>query len=248
MARIDHLLEKLDDDDDVAITPQADERPQSNTGDMTSNAVDTATAENTVINNLANPESPVLSNSADHANENAILNLTEEGIAEDAIGNPFGKTSDDAGNDMVEDDQSRKTVPPAQAQALADIATAIYQARQKAVDTVVANTNQNNTVPFDMGVLSATIADEVRCAVSAVMIAELPQMVRDAVSQAIRSLPADARGQSTPTTVNPSATKSVATRKTAAPKKPVAKKARTRKAGTKKRTDKKATGKTTPST
>ena len=127
-----------------------------------------------------------------------------------------------------------KQAPPDQTQALADIATAIYQARQQAVDTVVADASQNNAVPFDMDVLSAAVADEVRRTVSAVMIAELPQMVRDAVGEAIRALPADARGQSTPTTGNPSTAKSVTTRKTAAIKKAVAKKTRTKKAGTKK--------------
>ena len=99
-----------------------------------------------------------------------------------------------------------------------------------------------------MALLSATVADEVRRTVSAVMIAESPQMVRDAVSEAIRSLPADAHGQSTPTTVNPSTAKSVTTRKTATTKKTVAKKARTKKAGSKKRPQKKATDKTAPST
>ena len=102
-----------------------------------------------------------------------------------------------------------KTASPDQAKALADIAEAIYQAQQQAVDTVVADANQNNTVPFDMDVLSATVVDEVRRTLSAVMIAELPQMVRDAVSEAIRALPADARGQSIPTTGNPSAAKTV---------------------------------------
>ena len=58
MARIDHLLKKLDEDDDVAITPLADEGPQSNTGNMTGDAGDTATADTTAIDNSANPDSP----------------------------------------------------------------------------------------------------------------------------------------------------------------------------------------------
>ena len=42
---------------------------------MTGNAIDTATADNIAIDNLANPDSPILSNAADHANENAILDV-----------------------------------------------------------------------------------------------------------------------------------------------------------------------------
>ena len=248
MARIDHLLKKLNNDDDVAAATLADEGPKLNARNMTSNPINTVTADNSAIDNLANPESPVLSNAVDYANENAKLDVAEDGTVEDRAGNPFGETDDDANDDMFLDDQSGKTVPSDQAQALADIAEAIYQAGQQAVDTVVLDANQNTTVPVDMAVLSATVADEVRRTVSAVMIAELPQMVRDAVSEAIRSFPADARGQSTPTTVNPSTAKSVTTRKTATAKKTVAKKARTKKAGSKKRPQKKATDKTAPST
>jgi len=256
MARIDHLLKKLDEDDDVAIAPLADEGPQSNTGNMTGDAGDTATADTITIDNLANPDSPVLSDVADHANENAILDVAVDGLAEDTADKPFSKTGDNANDDIIDetsdkifaDDQSGQTIPSDQTQALADIAAAIYQARQQAVDTVVADASQNNAVPFDIDVLSAAVADEVRRTVSAVMIAELPQMVRDAVGEAIRALPADVRGQSTPTTGNPSTAKSVAARKTAAIKKAVAKKAvakktGTKKAGTKKPAAKKATSK-----
>ena len=101
-----------------------------------------------------------------------------------------------------------------------------------------------------MDVLSAAVADEVRRTVSAMMIAELPQIVRDAVSEAIRALPADARDQSVPATGNPSTTKSGAARKTAVKKKTgtkkaVAKKTRTKKAGAKKPTAKKTAAKKT---
>ena len=221
MARIDHLLKKLDDDDDVTITPRADKGPQSNTGDMPSNAIDTVTADNTAIDSPSNPESPVLSNASNHANENAILNAAEAGMAEKTAEQPFRKPGYDASDDQFGNDQPGKTVPSNQAHALAEIAAAIYQAGQEAVDTGVADANQNNTVPFDVDVLSATVADEVRRTVSAVMIAELPQMVHDAVSAAVRSLPADASGQSTPNTINPSPVISVSTRKAAATKKVV---------------------------
>ncbi len=256
MARIDHLLKKLDEDDDVAIAPLTDEGPQSNTGTMTGDAGDTATADTITIDNPANPDSPVLSDVADHANENAILDVAVDGLAEDTADKALSKIGDNANDDVIDetsdkifaDDQSGQTIPSDQTQALADIAAAIYQARQQAVDTVVADASQNNAVPFDMDVLSAAVADEVRRTVSAVMIAELPQMVRDAVGEAIRALPADVRGQSTPTTGNPSTAKRVAARKTAAIKKAVAKKAvakktGTKKAGTKKPAAKKATSK-----
>ena len=248
MARIDHLLKKLDDNDDVAVTRLADEGPQSNKVDAARNAIDIATCDNIATDNLANSESPILYNAADHANENAIQDVAEGGTGEGAPRKPLGKTDDDAGDDKFADYQSGQTVPSDQAQALADIAAAIYQAGQQAVDNVVADTNQDNTVSFDMDVLSAAVADEVRRTVSAVMIAELPQMVRDAVSEALRSLPADSLGQLTPTTVNPSTAKSMTTAKTTATKKAVAKKARTKKAGSKKRPNKKAAGKTAPST
>ena len=260
MARIDHLLKKLDEDDDVAIAPLVDEGPQSNTGNMTGDAGDTATADTITIDNLANPDSPVLSDVADHANENAILDVAVDGMAEDTADKALSKIGDNANDDITDgafdetsdkifaDDQSGQTITSDQTRALADIAAAIYQARQQAVDTVVADASQNNAVPFDMDVLSAAVADEVRRTVSAVMIAELPQMVRDAVGEAIRALPADVLGQSTPTAGNPSTAKRVAERKTAAIKKAVAKKAvakktGTKKAGTKKTAAKKATSK-----
>ena len=256
MARIDHLLKKLDEDDDVAITPRAGEGPQSNTGNMTGDAGDTTTADTITIDNLANPNSPVLSDVADHANENARLDVAVDGMAEDTADKAFSKTGDNASDDAIDDtsdkifanDQPVQTAPPDQIQALADIATAIYQARQQTVDTVIADASQNSAVPFDMDLISAAVADEVRRTVSAVMIAELPKIVRDAVGEAIRTLPADARGQSTPTIGNPSVAKSVTPHKTATIKKAgtekaIAKKTGAKKAGSKKPTVKKATSK-----
>ena len=262
MARIDHLLQKLDEDDAVTIAPLAGKGAQSNKGDMAGNAGYIKPADTTAIDNPANPDSPVLSDAADHANENAMLDVALDGTAEDTPDQPFSKTGDSAGDDVIDDtndeifadDQSGETAPPDQTQALSDIAAAICQARQKAVDTDAVNANQNSAVPFDMTVLSAAVADEVRRTVTAVMIAELPQMVRDAVGEAIRALPADARGQSMPTNGNPPKAKSVTARKNAAAKKAVAKKAvakktRTKKSGTKKLASKKApVKKTAPST
>lgn len=263
MARIDQLLKKLDQDDDVAIAPPPVEGPQfevpqPDTEHMTGDAGHTETADNITTDNLANPDSHVLSDAADHADENAILDVAVDGVAEDTAGKPFGETdnaatdtatdtaTDNVSDNLFVDDQPGKTAADDQTQALADIAAAIYQARQQAVDTVVADASQNNTAPFDMDALSATVADEVRRTVSAVITAELPKMVRDAVGEAIRTLPADARHQPAPTTGIRSAAKKGTARKTAAIKKAVAKKAGTKKAGAKKPAAKKAAGKTTP--
>ena len=253
MARIDHLLKKLDEDDDVTIAPLTDEGPQSNKGNIAGNASDTTTADTIEIGNPANPESPVLSDSADPANENVILEVSADGTAEDAAFKPFSETChsasddiiDDTSDEMFADDHLGETEPPNQTQALADIAAAIHQARQKAVDTVVADASQNNAVPFDMDVLSAAVADEIRRTVSKVMIAELPQMLRDAVGETVLALKADALGQSTSISGNPSTSKSVTARKTAATKKAMAKKTRAKKAGTRKLAAKKAPAKKT---
>ena len=197
---------------------------------MTGDAGGTATAKTKAIDNPANPDSPVLSDAADHANKK-ILDVAPDSMAEDTVidvnktgDNTSDEVTDEISNEIFAVAQPGETTPPDQIQALADIATAIYQARQQAVDTIVADASQNNAVPFDMDALSAAVADEVRRTVSEVMIAELPQMIRDAVGEAIHALSADVRGQSTPTTGNPSTAKRVTARKTAAIKKAVAKK------------------------
>ena len=189
MARIDHLLKKLDEDEEVTTAPQLEKSLNSNIEDQTSDA--------------------------------------------------FGKTADGNSDDMIGDGQKGKKPRPDQTQALADIAEAIYQAQHQTVDTVAAGASQNNSTPLDMEVLSATVADEVRRTVSAVMIAELPQLVRNAVGEEIRALPVNALGQSKPTVDKSSATETVPTRKTAATKKFGVKKV-----GSKKTVTKKASGKT----
>ena len=249
MARIDHLLKKLDEVEDVADKPLADEGPQSNMEKVTVDDSHTATAQNIATDNLANTDSTVLSDAANSASVSPMLNVAVGGIAEDMADKPFSETgheasnnaTDDASNDMRADDQPAETASRDQTQALADIAEAIYQSQQQSVDTVNADARQNNGATLDMDVLSATVADEVRRTVSAVMAAEIPKMVREAVGEAFRALPADARVQSASTTGNPSRAKSVDARKTANTKKALAKKA-----GTKKSTSKKATNKTVP--
>ena len=223
MARIDQLLEKLDENNDVAIAPLAEQGSGSNTGNKTSNASHTATQNNLATDNPANPDRPVLPDAADKA-----------------FSETSNKASNDASDDMFANDQTGEA-PPNQTQALADIAEAIYQARKQVVDGDVAYAIQNNAAPLDMNALSATVADEVRRSVSAVIIAELPQMVRDAVGEAIRALPVDSGGHFTLTNVNPSTAKEVTPRQTVAISKTA--KARTKKAKAKKAIDKKTPNK-----
>lgn len=226
MARIDQLIEKLDEKNEVTIAPLTEEGSGSNTRNMASNASHTATQNDLTTDNEANPDRQVLPDSADKASGEASDNA-----------------SNDANDDMSADDQTRKS-PPHQTQALADIAEAIYQARKQVVDGDVAHAIQNNAAPFDMNALSATVADEVRRTISAVIIAELPQMVRDAIGEAIRALPVDAGGHFTLTNVNPSTAKGVTPGQTVATSKTA--KAGTKKAGTKKAGAKKAIDKKPP--
>ena len=216
MARIDHLLRKLDEDEDVTTAPQLEKS----------------------------------------------IKLNEEDQASDAFDNAANGNS----NDMINDGQKLKEPRPDQTQALADIAEAIYQAQHQPVDIVAAGASQNNSTPLDMEALSITVADEVRRTVSAVMIAELPELVRNAVGEEIRALPVNALGQSKPTVDNPSAAETVTTRKTAATRKSEVKKVRGKKTVAKnasgktgqkkvsvrkpkpKQMEKKTTAKTTPST
>ena len=248
MARIDHLLKKLDEVEDVASKSLEDEGPQSNMENMTVDESHTATAQNIATDNPANTDSPVLSDAANYANGNPMLNIAADGIAEDAADKPSNEpghnvindTADDTSNDMRANDQPAETASRDQTQALADIAKAIYQSQQQSVDTVTKDAIQNNGANLDMDVLSATVADEVRRTVSAVMAAEIPEMVREAVGEAFRALPANASVQSTTAIGNASTTKNVAARKTATTKKAVAKKARAKKPATKKTTRKTA--------
>ena len=151
----------------------------------------------------------------------------------------FDSTADSNSDNMIDDGQKGEKPLPGQTQALADIAEAIYQAQHQTVDTVAADANKNNSTALDMEALSATVADQVRRTVSAVMIAELPSLVRNAVGEEIRALPPNALGQSKPIIDNPSAAETVSARKTAATRKSGAKKV-----GSKKTVAKKASGKT----
>jgi hypothetical protein len=133
-----------------------------------------------------------------------------------------------APNDTAADMQDDDPVQNDSVQALNDIAAAIHQAQQSQIDSYAPPADPDLAPALDMAVLSATIADEVRQSVSAMIAAEMPQMVRQAVVEAIREMPTAAPGQPTPK----------AARKTRAKpgtaKKPPAKKAVTKKATAKK--------------
>ena len=249
MARIDHLLKKLDEDDGVDIAQPLTKCLQPNNENVIGAVSDTVTSIDKTINNSLNPDKPVLSDDVTHVNVSAPLDVASGGTAGVAATKPLDKTGVHAGDDMLADDQQGREATPDQAQALADIATAIYQARRQTFDTVVADANPNNANPFDISELSAAVANEVRRTVSSVMTAELPKMVRDAVSEAIREFPTDTRGQSKSIINNQLTAKNVASRKTAAKKTPTKKAAKkktpTKKAAKKKTAAKKAAKKKT---
>jgi len=235
MARIDHLLKKLDEEDDAVITPPPANGPQTNTPDAADHANSTATDHPPVA---ARPD---LTDEADitspHESPDSAPDDTANNAETDII-----KTNNIQTDDIAADHPT-ETSSADQDQALADIAAAIYQARQQVVDTVVADASQNPAAPFDMDALSATVADEVRRTVSAVMTAELPQVVRDAVSEAIRTLPVDTSHQTKPAPGKTSPAKAGTKRKTSAIKKAVTKKAASKKPVAKKATVKKTASK-----
>ena len=231
MARIDHLLKRLDEEDDTVITPPPATGPGTNTPDAADHANSTATDHPPVA---ARPD---LTDEADITSPHELPDSAPDDTAINAETDNI-KTNNIQTDDIAADHPT-ETSSADQDQALADIAAAIYQARQQVVDTVVADASQNPAAPFDMDALSATVADEVRRTVSAVMTAELPQMVRDAVSEAIRTLPADTSHQPKPAPGKTSPAKAGTKRKTNAMKKAVTKKAANKKPVAKKATVKK---------
>ena len=231
MARIDHLLKKLDEEDDTVITPPPAKGPETNTPDAADHANSTATDHPPISNR------PDLTDEADIASPHESPDNAPDDTADNATTN-IVKTNNIQTGDIAADHPT-ETSSADQDRALADIAEAIYQARQQVVDTVVTEASQNPDAQFDMDALSATVADEVRRTVSAVMTAELPQMVRDAVSEAIRTLPADTSHQPKPAPGKTSPAKAGNKRETSAIKKAVTKKATSKKPVAKKATVKK---------
>jgi hypothetical protein len=141
---------------------------------------------------------------------------------------------DDAATDIQYDDPVQDDpIQNDSVQALNDIAAAIHQAQQNRIDSDAPPADPDLPPALDMAVLSATIADEVRHSVSAMIAAEMPLMVRQAVVEAIREMPTATPGQPTPKATKKTRAKPGTTKKTAA-KKTTAKKAVTKKAAAKK--------------
>ena len=196
MARIDNLLKKLDENEDVAIAPPSEKGPNPN--------------------------------------------------AEDPTVDAFDNSADSNSNEMSDDGKKDEKPRPDQTRALADIAEAIYQAQHQEIDNVAKDAIQNSSIPFDMDSLSATVADEVRRTVSAVMSAELPHLVRNAIGEELRALPANTFGQLNSVIGKQSAAKTNAARETAANIKSEGKKTRNKKTTAKNTSIKTSTKKLQP--
>ena len=148
---------------------------------------------------------------------------------------------DDAAAEMRDDDPLQNDpLQVGQTQALTDIAAAIHQAQQSHVDSDAPPAGPNLAPALDMAVLSATIADEVRHSVSEMIAAEMPQMIRQAVVEAIREMPTAAPGQPTPKAAKKTRAKPGTAKKTPANKTTAKKTAAIKKAVTKKATAKKS--------
>jgi hypothetical protein len=197
MARIDHLLGKLDEEEDAATAQSA---PAENDQSTSTEIADEATATVT---------------QADDATASVAARVFA-GVA----------APDDAAADMQDDDPVQNDP----GQALNDIAAAIHQAQQNQSDSDAPTADPDLTPPLDMAVLSATIADDVRHSVSMMIAAEMPQMVRQAVVEAIREMPTAAPDQPQPKAAKKTRAKPGTAKKTAAIRKAVTKKATAKKA------------------
>lgn len=222
MARIDQLLGKLDEDNDTATAQSA---PPANDQTASTEIADEATATITQADDTA-------------ANVAASASAPDDAAADKQDDDPA--RSELVVDDPVQDEPVQSDpVQNDSVQALNDIAAAIHQAQQSQIDGDASPADPDLTPALDMAVLSATIADEVRHSVSAMIAAEMPQMVRQAVVEAIREMPTAAPGQPTPKAARKTRAKPSSANKTPA-KKPPAKETTGKKAVTKKATAKKA--------
>ena len=222
MARIDQLLGKLDEDNDTATAQSA---PPANDQTASTEIADEATATITQADDTA-------------ANVAANASAPDDAAADKQDDDPA--RSELVVDDPVQDEPVQSDpVQNDSAQALNDIAAAIHQAQQSQIDSDASPADPDQAPALDMAVLSATIADEVRHSVSAMIAAEMPQMVRQAVVEAIREMPTAAPGQPTPKAAKKMRAKPGTAKKTAAKKTP-AKNTTGKKAVTKKATAKKA--------
>ena len=222
MARIDQLLGKLDEDNDTATAQSA---PPANDQTASTEIADEATATITQADDTA-------------ANVAASASAPDDAAADKQDDDPA--RSELVVDDPVQDEPVQSDpVQNDSVQALNDIAAAIHQAQQSQIDGDASPADPDLTPALDMAVLSATIADEVRHSVSAMIAAEMPQMVRQAVVEAIREMPTAAPGQPTPKAARKTRAKPSSANKTTG-KKPPAKETTGKKAVTKKATAKKA--------
>ena len=199
MARIDQLLVKLDEDNDVATVQSA---PPANDQTTSTQIADEATATITQADDTA-----------------ASVAAPDDAAADMQDNNPV--QNDPVKSDPLQNDSG---------QALRDIAAAIHQAQQNQIDSDAPTADQDLTPTLDMAVLSATIADEVRHSVSMMIAAEMPQMVRQAVVEAIREMPTAEPDQPQPKAARKTRAKPGTAKKTAAIRKAVTKKATAKKA------------------
>ena len=219
MARIDQLLDKLDEDNDAA-TPQS--APAANYQAASTEPADKATAT------ITQPDDATASVSA--PDDAATDMRDDEPLQIDPVDDD-PRQSELVQNELVDDDPVRNdSVQIVQAQALTDIAAAIHQATQSHVDSNAPPADPDLTPALDMAVLSATIADEIRHSISEMIAAEMPQMLRQAMVEAIHEMPTAAPGQSKPKAAKKKRTKPGTAKKTAAIKKAVTKKATAKKA------------------
>ncbi len=198
MARIDHLLKKMEEEEDA---PAAQSAPAANDQSASTETAYEATATVT---------------QADDATASVAASASAPNDAAADVRN-----DDPAQDDPVQNDQG---------QAMNDIAAAIFQAQQNQIDVDAPTADPDLTPALDMAVLSATIADEVRISVSMMIAAEMPQMVRQAVVEAIREMPTAAPDQPQPKAAKKTRAKPGTAKKTPAIRKAVTKKAAAKKA------------------
>ena len=230
MARIDQLLGKLDEDNDTATAQSA---PPANDQTASTEIADEATAtitqaDDTAANVAANVAASVAASAS--APDDAAADKQDDGPARSEL-----VVDDPVQDEPVQSDP----VQNASVQALNDIAAAIHQAQQSQIDSDASPADPDLASALDMAVLSATIADEVRHSVSAMIAAEMPQMVRQAVVEAIREMPTAAPGQPTTKAAKKTRAKPGTAKKTPA-KKTTSKETTGKKAVTKKAAAKKA--------
>jgi len=255
MVRIEKLLQKLEDTpaeiapplSAMAVTPEnetpKDETPENKLDIEPSALADPADSPEKDDEASAIPEAPSPESDA------SMLSPSEDPASEDSVsGSPAMPASQpEASAFAVNDDAPQRETPvnitDDHHDQLAEIAAAIHQISQNrqaapppsdvnAPPLKLPSDTPSDMPGFDMNTLRETVADEVRRTMSTLIATELPNMMRQAVGDAMRDVPA--------TTAHQVAPKAAATKKTAAIKKAVTKKAAAKKTATKKPAAKKA--------